>query len=292
MDGGPAGNFLAISHARDVACDIRSPAAATGRCLALRGEVWTDVGAYSADGRRHQPARNVGQFITGPYQIENVSIDVAVQLPTNRLGTYRGPGRYEADFFARLFDLAAKGSRHRSAEFRRRNLVPEDKMPYPLPTVAPVPNPTALDSGACALVLDRCLAEAGWKDKIKLQGQLIDGRYHGVAVVCFIEGGAAGPKEEARIVLEADGSLTVYVGSSAVGQGVETVLGQIAADAMDVPFESIRVRHGSTTYVKEGWGSYHSRSTVMGGSAILAAAEELKARLKDALRASIARPPK
>ena len=276
-------HFLAISHARDVACDIEIACRRDGQVLALRGEIWTDVGAYLRTAGAISP-RNVGQFITGPYQIENVSIDVAVQLSNKSpSGTYRGPGRYEADFFReRLFDLAAKDLGIDQVEFRRRNLVPEDKMPYPLPTVAPVPNPTALDSGAYALVLDRCLAEARWEDKIKLQGQLIDGRYHGVAVVCFIEGGAAGPKEEARIVLEADGSLTVYVGSSAVGQGVETVLGQIAADAMDVPFESIRVRHGSTTYVKEGWGSYHSRSTVMGGSAILAAAEELKARLKDA----------
>jgi carbon-monoxide dehydrogenase large subunit len=65
------------------------------------------------------------------------------------------------------------------------------------------------------------------------------------------------------------------VGSSAIGQGLETILGQIAADALSLPMDRIRVLHGSTTLVQEGFGSFHSRSTVMGGSAILVAAQAL-----------------
>ena len=82
------------------------------------------------------------------------------------------------------------------------------------------------------------------------------------------------------MVLEPDGSLSVYLGSSSVGQGLETVMAQIAADATEVPYEKIRVLHGSTSHVKEGYGSYHSRATVMGGSAILLAAEKLKQSIK------------
>jgi carbon-monoxide dehydrogenase large subunit len=129
-------------------------------------------------------------------------------------------------------------------------------------------------------VFDRCLTEFDWEKKKQLSGKLIDGEYHGVAVASFIEGGAAGPKEEARLVLETDGSLTVYLGSSAVGQGLETIMAQIAADATELPFEEIRVLHGSTSHVKDGYGAYHSRSTVMGGSAILLAAEKLKNEIK------------
>src|SRR5690242_21242681 len=63
---------------------------------------------------------------------------------------------------------------------------------------------------------------------------------------------------DALPILEEDGKVSLYVGSSAVGQGVETILTQIAADAMELPFEAFKVFHGSTTYVKEGWGSYRS----------------------------------
>ena len=89
-----------------------------------------------------------------------------------------------------------------------------------------------------------------------------------------------------RLVLRSDGAVSVYVGSSEIGQGIETVFAQIAADALEIPLTRIRgVFHGSTPYVKHGYGSYSSRSTVMGGSSILLAA----ASLKDAMRAAAAR---
>lgn len=276
-------HLLAISHARDFSCDLEIACNREGRVLGLRGKVWGNIGAYMRTAAVISP-RNAGQFLPGPYKVENLYVDVAMQVSNKSpSGTYRGPGRYEADFFReRLFDLAAKDLKIDPVEFRRRNLVPEADMPYPLPNTLPVPNPTALDSGAYELLLDRVLQESGWHDKQHLQGKLIDGRYHGLAVACFIEGGAAGPKENARIVIEPDGTASVYVGSSAVGQGAETILGQIAADALDIPYERVRMFLGSTTYVKEGWGSYHSRSTVMGGSAILNTAEEVKQKIREA----------
>ena len=84
------------------------------------------------------------------------------------------------------------------------------------------------------------------------------------------------------MLLEADGSVAVAVGSSALGQGLATVLSQIAADALALPMERIRLLHGSTTLVREGFGSFHSRSTVMGGSAILLAADALRGRIREA----------
>jgi carbon-monoxide dehydrogenase large subunit len=276
-------HLLAITHARDVWCDLEIACTRDGKLLGLRGRASADIGAYFRTSTTIAP-RNVGQFISGPYRIADITMKVEVNVSNKSpTGTYRGPGRFEADFFReRLFDLAAKDLGIDRVEFRRRNLVSEEEMPYAMPTVEPVPNATALDSGVYEHVLDRCLAEAKWEEKKHLSGKLVDGRYHGLAVACFIEGGAAGPRENARIVLEEDGTFSVYVGSSAVGQGVQTILMQIAADALQVPFAEVRVFHGSTTYVKEGWGSYHSRSTVMGGSAILLAADEIKAQMKSA----------
>jgi carbon-monoxide dehydrogenase large subunit len=121
---------------------------------------------------------------------------------------------------------------------RRRNLIGAGEMPYRLPRLEPggAAVDTECDSGDYRETLERCLAEFGWEEKRGLQGRKIDGRYHGLAVACFIEGGGAGPKETARLDLEADGTVSVYVGSTAVGQGLETVMGQIAADTAPAVF--------------------------------------------------------
>src|SRR5262249_50036910 len=117
-------------------------------------------------------------------------------------------------------------------------------------------------------------------EKAKLCGELIDGRYQGLGISCFIEGGAAGPKETARIEINDDGTFSIYLGTTSVGQGVETIFAQIAADALDVPIDRIRhVYHPSTYYVSDGVGAYHSRSTVMGGSALLDATRNLHAAI-------------
>jgi carbon-monoxide dehydrogenase large subunit len=133
------------------------------------------------------------------------------------------------------------------------------------------------------MTLDRCLAEFDWPAKAALCGRLIDGRYHGAAIGCYIEGGASGPRENARLVLHGDGSVSVYVGASAVGQGVETVFAQIAGDALELPMARIRgVFHGSTDHLHEGFGSYSSRSVVMCGSAVIDAASKLREKLREA----------
>jgi carbon-monoxide dehydrogenase large subunit len=276
-------HFASTSHARDVACELEVACRRDGTILAMRGVATVDIGAYVRTAGLITP-RNVCQFMSGPYRAPHVEMTVRARLSNKSpSGTYRGPGRYEADFFReRLFDIIAAELDIDRVAFRRMNLVSAGEMPYEMPAIAPAPSATSLDSGDYAFVLDRCLALAHWDEKRKLAGHKVDGVYHGLAVGCFIEGGAAGPSENAKLFLQPDGSLVVHAGSSAVGQGIETALGQIAADAMDLPFERVSVRLGSTPLLTEGWGSYHSRSTVMGGSAIVTAARELKDSMKKA----------
>jgi carbon-monoxide dehydrogenase large subunit len=277
-------NLMAMNHARQAEVDVEIACERDGTILALRGHAHVDMGAYMRTNGA-VGARNIAQFMSGPYRIPHVKLDVSLWM-TNKtpVGTYRGPGRFETDFFReRLFDLVAQELGIDRVEFRRRNLVAHTEMPYSIATIAPYEHKDELDSGNYQQTLDRCLKEFGWAEKAKLQGQLIDGRYHGIAVGCFIEGGGAGPKEMARLEINDDGSITVFMGSSAVGQGVETVFAQIAADALEIPIDRIRwVHHGSTAYVSDGYGAYHSRSVVMGGSALLDAANNFKAALSEA----------
>jgi carbon-monoxide dehydrogenase large subunit len=155
-------------------------------------------------------------------------------------------------------------------------------MPYELATVLRPKIEAETDSGDYSATLDRCLAEIGWKEKQALNGRLVDGRYHGLGIGCYFEGGASGPREHARLEIERDGCISVSVGSCAIGQGLETVFAQIAADALELPIERIRaIRHGSTDRLADGFGSYSSRSIVMGGSAIIDAAKTLRTTLRN-----------
>ena len=229
-------NLLAMNHARQAEADVEIACTRDGMILGLRGNADVDMGAYMRTNGA-VGARNIAQFMAGPYRIPNVKLTSALWM-TNKtpVGTYRGPGRFETDFFReRLFDMVAKDLGLDRVEFRRRNLVAASEMPYRVPTITPFESKDEFDSGDYAVMLDRCLAEFGWADKAKLQGRLIDGRYHGLAVGCFVEGGAAGPKETARLEIEPGGTVAVFIGSSAVGQGVETVFAQIAADALEIP---------------------------------------------------------
>ena len=280
-------NLIASNHARDAECELEIACERDGTIRGLRGAGGADLGAYIRT-NGVTAARNTAQVLSGPYRVPNIHFENALLL-TNKTpsGTYRGPGRFEADFFReRLFDMAANDLGIDRVEFRRKNLIAEHEMPWEFPNVQPLDQGSATDTGDYQQTLDRCLKDFGWAEKSRLQGKLIDGRRHGIAVGCYLEGGGSGPRENARMVLESDGTVSLYTGSSSVGQGVETVMAQIAADALDMPMARInRVQHGSTTVVKQGYGSYSSRSVVMGGSAIVQAA----GFLKDAIRNAAAR---
>jgi aerobic carbon-monoxide dehydrogenase large subunit len=270
-------NLMAMNHARQAQVDVEIACTGDGTILALRGHAHVDMGAYMRTNGA-VGARNIAQFMAGPYRIPNIKLKSSLWM-TNKtpVGTYRGPGRFETDFFReRLLDMVARDLRLDRVELRRRNLIQASDMPCRIATITPFESSDEIDSGDYRLALDRCLEEFGWADKAKLQGKLIGGRYHGLAIGCFIEGGAAGPKETARLEINPDGSVAVFIGSSAVGQGVETVFAQIAADALEIPMDRISgVHHGSTAYVSDGYGAYHSRSVVMGGSALLDATKNL-----------------
>src|SRR5258708_14413263 len=124
-----------------------------------------------------------------------------------------------------MVGLVANDLKSDRVELRRRNLVADSQMPYPLASMTPYDSSTELDSGDYHAVFDLCMKEFGWAEKSKLSGKLIDGYYQGFAVGSFIEGGAAAAREAARLVLEADRSLTLYLGSSPVGRGAGTLTG-------------------------------------------------------------------
>lgn len=285
-------HLTAIGHSRETSSDVALAFKKDGTLLGLRGDLFVNIGAYVRPNGM-TPVRNAAQFMSGPYRIPNILLHAHAYVSNKTpAGTYRGPGRYESCFFIeRLLDMAADQLKIDRLKLRRMNLLTHEEMPYPLAPVLPSDGraETNCDSGDYRVAFDKCLEEFNWSEKEKLAGKLIDGRYHGIGIANFIEGGASGPAEAARMVLEKDGTVSLFVGSSSIGQGVVTVLTQIAADALEIPMERIKLYHGSTNLLKEGWGSFGSRATVMGGSAVLDAATKLieKFRLAAAERMGV-----
>jgi carbon-monoxide dehydrogenase large subunit len=277
-------HFMTIAHAREAECEIEIALGRDGTIRGIRGEVFVDIGAYVRPNGT-TPVRNVAQFLAGAYRVPNFHI-AAHAMVSNKtpMGTYRAPGRFEGSFFCeRLLDLAAGDLGLDRLAIRRRNLLTAPEMPYPLAPIEPDDGlgKTGCDSGDYTRTFDRCIAEFGWDAKARRHGRANDGRYYGLGVACFIEGGGSGPREHARMEVMPDGTVAVFVGSSAIGQGIETIMAQIAADALHLSPEKIKVLHASTTYLREGFGSYGSRATVMGGSAIVDAANNLLAALRE-----------
>ena len=131
------------------------------------------------------------------------------------VGTYRGPGRFESNFFLeRMLDMVAGDLGIDRVELRRRNLITHAEQPYTIAHVQPTDAKDQYDSGDYLATFERCLEEIRWDEKSELAGKLIGGLYHGLAVVNFIEGGAAGPKETARLAVNDDGTISVYLGTT------------------------------------------------------------------------------
>jgi carbon-monoxide dehydrogenase large subunit len=275
-------HLTATNHSRDVECDIEIACLRDGTILGLRGHILSDMGAYIRTNGGVVPAK-AAQFLPGPYRIRDVAITVEVLMTSKTpVGTMRAPGRFEANFFReRLLDMAAQDLALDPMDFRRKNLITEAEMPFSSGKLVPYEPETEFDTGDYHAAFERALNEIGWAEKKSLQGRLIDGRYHGMAAVPFIESSGSG-KENARIVIEEDGFVSVYVGSSVLGQGLETTLAQVAAETLKCSFDRVKIFHGSTTYVAEGFGTFASRSMVVGGSAVMDGCNNLLAAIRAA----------
>jgi carbon-monoxide dehydrogenase large subunit len=137
------------------------------------------------------------------------------------------------------------------------------------------------DSGNYALLFDKLLAKLHYPYlKQQLAERRARGEKVGLGIALFVEKSGLGPADKAVITLEADGSVEIVTGAASIGQGIETVMAQIAAEVLDIPIERMRVLHGRTDRIDHGMGAFASRVTVMSGCAVQAAAEALKKRMQ------------
>lgn len=275
-------NLVATNHSREQLHRLRAAFDEEHRLLGLRAEVWQDNGAYIRTHGVIVPDLTLA-MLPGPYRVPAYEGTAHVAL-TNKTpcGTFRGPGRYEGTFSREhLFDTAAAELGIDRLELRRINLLDSSEMPHTreLHTLG---TDVVLDAGDYKGLLDKALSHSGFEGWEQEAQEMRDqGRLVGTGIGYFLEKSGLGPYEEAAVEVDPTGSVRVLTGGTSLGQGIETVMAQIAADQLCVPPEAIEVMHTDTDLLPDGVGSWASRSTVVGGSAVMLAA---KATAEKALR--------
>jgi CO/xanthine dehydrogenase Mo-binding subunit len=266
-------HFASINHSRQSSFEVTGAADAEGRLTALDVRLVADMGCYIRTHGDVVPSHASASF-PGPYRLRNYRCEASAVL-TNKTptGTMRAPGMFEANFAReRILDRLADKLGLDPAEFRRRNLIQPQEMPWHVGTES-VRRPTIFDSGNFPLVYEKATAAAGWDKPLPpATGPIRRGR----GIAALVEPSGLGPFEGARVEIDSQGFVQVICGSSNQGQGQETSLAQIAAEMLDLPIERIRVRHGDTGLLPYGGGSYASRTAVLGGNAVHAAAKAVR----------------
>ncbi|MDP9455365.1 MAG: xanthine dehydrogenase family protein molybdopterin-binding subunit, partial [Actinomycetota bacterium] len=275
-------NLVATNHSREQRHRLQAAFDEGHRLLGLRAEVRQDNGAYIRTHGVIVPDLTLA-MMPGPYRIPAYEGTAHVAL-TNKTpcGTYRAPGRYESTFSREhLLDVAAAELGVDRIDLRRINLLSSSEMPHER-GLSTLSTDVVLDAGDYEGLLDKALASSGFEDWQKEARELrARGRLVGTGIGYFLEKSGLGPYEEATVEVDPTGSVRVLTGGASLGQGIETVMAQIAADQLCVPPEAIEVVHTDTDLLPDGVGSWASRSTVVGGSAMMLAA---KATAEKALR--------
>jgi carbon-monoxide dehydrogenase large subunit len=282
-------NLTASFQGHEQEYDVRAAFDREGRLRALDGEIRCDVGAYSVFPFTCgvEPLMAATE-LPGAYRVPRYRIR-ARAIASNKPPTapYRGVSRPQIVLvMERLMERAARLLGMDPLEVRRRNLI--DEFPYS------GVNGVTYDPGSYRASLDLCeqvLREDGWyalRDRAAEEGRRI-----GIGYSCFNERTGYGTSafaqrkmqftpgyDIARVRMDPSGTVVVASGTSSHGQGHETTLAQIAADQLGMHVDSVRVRQGDTELVPYGWGTFASRSAVIGGGAVYTAAGRLAEKLR------------
>ena len=267
--------LLGDNQARDQTVDAELALDAAGRFLALRWSGTHNAGAYNA-GYGAIPIVFSLMLASTVYDIAAVAVKSSLVF-TNTAPTtpYRGAGRPEAVYIMeRLVDQAAREMHIDPAELRRNNMIRRDAFPYQTRTGL------TYDTGHYAGAMAKCQDLADWNGYVaRRAASEAVGKFRGRSIVYYVDNtGIFNERMELRF--DPDGEVTIVAGTLSHGQGHETSYAQMVADWLGVPEDRIRLAQADTDEIAIGRGTYASRSMMIGGSALRAAADEVIERGK------------
>jgi carbon-monoxide dehydrogenase large subunit len=277
-------NIAATIHGRDQIDIVELALKHDGTILGMRVNAIADLGAFYSLFTPMIPTLT-GLLAPGCYKIPAFKFDQKGVL-TNKMATdaYRGAGRPEATYLIeRIVDVAAQKLKLDPAEIRRRNFPKPSEFPYK------TSGGVIYDSANYEAALDRALAKADYQGLRKKQAELRrQGKYMGIGLSSYVEICAMGPStalpgggwEAGTVRIERTGKVTVLTGASPHGQGQETAFAQIIADEFGIDPNDVVTLHGDTARVAAGIGTFGSRGTAVGGTAVYLAAQDLKEKMR------------
>ena len=270
--------FLSDEHGRDNVSSAELALDAGGKFLGLRVAIKLDIGAYFTPRSAGPGTNNVGG-VAGVYTTPAIHVETTgVYTNTTPTGPYRGAGRPEATYaIERVIDLAARELRIDPMELRRKNLIPTQAMPFKTGLVF------TYDCGDFARIMDMALALS---DHPGFQRRRAEARRRGILLGLGIANPievAGGPytsvnPDTAEMRIHPDGSVSLFTGSTSMGQGNETAFAQIVSDRLGLPPERIQVFWGDSDALGAGRGNGGSGAVSVGGSAVLRATEKVVER--------------
>ena len=275
--------FVATTHGRDILGFVDLAAKRDGTVLGLKLRLVADIGAYNMLLTAAIPTLTM-MMANATYNIPAIRTTLT-EVFTNKTPTdaYRGAGRPEATYFVeRAMDMLARELHMDPADLRRKNFIQPQQFPFTTQVGA------VYDSGDYEKALDLALTKAGWqslkneRDAARAQGRLVGLGLSMYVEVCGIGPSASLPTggwEHAQVTIERDGRISATTGASPHGQGTETTFAQMLADQFGVPFEHITILHGDTGVVKQGIGTFGSRSQAVGGTALHMAGAKVKSKM-------------
>jgi len=278
-------NMQGTIHGRGQVGEVEVAVKKDGTILGLQYRVIADIGAYHQLLTPGIPPLT-GLMLSGAYKIPALAIEVTGVF-TNKVATdaYRGAGRPEATYvIERIIDRVAQELAIDPVKIRQKN--------FPRPKEFPFKTATGLiyDSGNYQGALNKALRLSGYQGWRGEQRKLREkGRYLGIGLSTYVEICGMGPSaampaggwESGTVRVEPTGKVTVLTGVSPHGQGQETSFAQIVADEFGVPLDDIHVIHGDTAVVPSGIGTFGSRATAVGGTAVFQAAQKVKEKARE-----------
>ena len=270
-------HFVASNHERAQWHEVRVGFDTDGRILGLHDEFIHDAGAYCPYGIIIPIV--TASRLPGPYKLPNYGSEMhVVYTNTVPVTPYRGAGMPQGGFvMERVIDLIARDLGIDRAEVRRRNFIQPDEFPYVVGLMDEDGLTTTYDSGDYPAGLDKLLEAIGYEGFAAEQAAArAEGRRIGIGLGCYVEGTGSGPYEGARVHVEPTGKVFVTTGISTQGQAHATILAQVAAEVLQVPFDDVVVRTGDTRQFKWATGTFASRIGVVASNAVAQAAQQVR----------------